>query len=134
MYTHIYIYIYTNNLSGDVHVHIMHTVYTVDVFFKYSTASQTSLKPPFKSTTDSGFGWVKIYQKFWLANSRCPSPNNMLVGGLNPSKTYLSTGMIILNILENKIHVPNHQYGTLLSNMANYEWGILRCKVSLPST
>ena len=33
----------------------------------------------------------------------------ILVGGLNPSEKYQSIGMIIPNIWENKIDVPNHQ-------------------------
>ena len=32
-----------------------------------------------------------------------------LVGGFNPSEKYSSIGMIIPNIWENKIDVPNHQ-------------------------
>ena len=35
----------------------------------------------------------------------------LLVGGLNPSEKYWSIGMIIPNIWENKIRVPNHQPG-----------------------
>ena len=33
----------------------------------------------------------------------------LLVGGLKASEKYESVGMIIPNIWENKIHVPNHQ-------------------------
>ena len=32
-----------------------------------------------------------------------------LVGGFNPSEKYESVGMILPNILQNEIHVPNHQ-------------------------
>ena len=35
--------------------------------------------------------------------------NYLLVGGLNPSEKYESIGIIIPNIWENKIDVPNHQ-------------------------
>ena len=51
-----------------------------------------------------------ISQHFCLVLNK--SHHLSLVGGLNPSEKYQSIGMIIPNIWENKIHVPNHQPAT----------------------
>ena len=44
-----------------------------------------------------------------MTPSRSSILETNLVGGFNPSEKYESIGMIIPNIWENKIHVPNHQ-------------------------
>ena len=43
-------------------------------------------------------------------------PRETLVGGFNPSEKYESVGMVLPNIWENKIHVPNHQSEHVFAN------------------
>ena len=56
-----------------------------------------------------GYIFILSPGKSPVAIEHPPSSIQKLVGGLNPSEKYQSIGIIIPNIWENKIDVPNHQ-------------------------